>query len=524
MTILEEGAGPEVEGRAAPQVGLTVRNVSKTFGGQHALRSVDFDLEPGEIHALVGQNGSGKSTFIKILAGYHQPAPGASAWINGEPFDLGSSESAAKAGLRFVHQDLGLVPALGALDNLALGRGYRCGRTGSISWRAEEESAKAALSALGYALDVRKPVALLSAAERTGIAIARALDTVNGEPTVLVLDEPTASLPAAEVARLFSVIRRVQRLGVGIIYVSHRFSEVFEVTDRVTVLRDGAIVGTYQTASLDHDQLVELTVGRAVAAFEEEHDRSASPAGGGEHEGAVLQARGLRGRIVAGVDLDLLPGEVFGIGGVTGSGREELGELVFGGVKRQGSVTVDGKAVPQNRPDLSIRCGLTLVPAERLLKGLLKDRSVRENLTIAGLDDLYGRRGLNRRKEIEEARYWMEKMDVSTKDPETILMTLSGGNQQKVMLARVLRLHPKVLVLDEPTQGVDVGARASIYEIVRNVAEEGAAVLVLSSESEELVALCDRVAVMVQGRLSKPYGTEDLDADDLTKLTVSRSA
>ena len=247
---------------------LTIDELSKTFPGQKALDSVHFELEPNEIHALVGQNGSGKSTFIKILAGYHDPDPGAEATIDGRTFRLGDPVAAFGAGLRFVHQDLGLAPTLGTLDNLALGRGYLRGRTGTISWRREAREARKLLGSLGYDFDITAPVSSLAAAERTGVAIARALEGWEEQARILVLDEPTASLPAAEVDRLFSVLRMVHREGVALIYVSHHFGEVFEISERITVLRDGAVVATEVTTDLDESQLIELTIGRALSSLE----------------------------------------------------------------------------------------------------------------------------------------------------------------------------------------------------------------------------------------------------------------
>jgi ribose transport system ATP-binding protein len=500
------GAGPVLE----------ISNLSKTFPGQRALKEVDFDLRPGEVHALIGQNGSGKSTLIKVLAGYHKPDEGATATVSSEPFQLGDAASAFAAGLRFVHQDLGLVPALGALDNLALGRGYHKGRSGTIAWRKEAEGGRKTLRQLGYDFDLKTPVSRLTASERTGIAIARALEDWSGYVKVLVLDEPTASLPAAEAERLFEVIRTVKASGVAIVYVSHRFAEVLEIADRITVLRDARKVATIPASELDENSLIELTIGRALKALEAAHEI--------EHElhadEPILTVRGLAGNVIESLDFEVHAGEIIGVAGVTGSGREEVAGLIFGAQPRTGEVRVDGKVVPPLRPDICVKRAMAFVPAERLSNAALKDMTLRENITIGQLKPFYNLKGLRKKAEREEALTWLEKLDVVPKDPEARLITLSGGNQQKVMMARALRLEPRVLVLDEPTQGVDVGAKAAIHAIVEQAAQIGAAVLVMSTESEELLGLCNRVIVLINGRAARSFRSDEITADELTELTM----
>ncbi|MDX6653904.1 MAG: ribose transport system ATP-binding protein [Solirubrobacterales bacterium] len=494
---------------------LEARNLSKTFAGNKALDSVDLDLFPGEIHALVGQNGSGKSTLIKILSAYHRPDPGAEVRIAGVPLELGNPGAVAAAGLRFVHQDLGLVPTLGALDNLALGRGYVRGRTGTISWRREAKAGARMLGELGYNFDLSRPVSGLTAAERTGIAIIRAISGEAGEARVLVLDEPTASLPAAEVERLFEVIRRVSSSGVAVIYVSHHFNEVFDICDRVTVLRDGKLAARREIDEIDEDQLIELTIGRSLAAFE----RAAAV----EHSaasGTVLSLRRLRGQIIESLDLDLSPGEIVGVAGVTGSGREEVIELIFGSTLRAGSVVLDGRELPADRPDLSVRRGMVMVPADRAAKAALADRSVRENVTLSDLSSVYGPRGLRKEAERAASAEWLQRLEVVPQDGEVPLGTLSGGNQQKVMVARALRLDPRVLLLDEPTQGVDIGAKAGIHKIIQDAAHREAGVVVASTESEELVSLCDRILVLNRGRIAGVVNGDGMAADELTHMTL----
>lgn len=497
---------------------LQISGLSKSFGGVRALDKVDFSVRRGEILGLVGQNGSGKSTLIKVLAGYHEPDPGVSASAAGDPLELGKPGAAARAGIRFVHQDLGLVPGLGALDNLALGRGYKRGRFGTISWRQEAAAGAALLKRLGYSFDLRRPVGELKASERTGIAIARALDGWEDDARVLVLDEPTASLPASEADRLFGVVQAVNDGGVSIIYVSHRFREILGLCHRVTVLKDGRNVATREVAGLSEPELVRLTIGRALDAPPQR--RTVEP---GSTRGAVLRVRGLAGAGITGVDLDVAPGEIVGVAGVTGSGRESFAGLVFGSVERQGTVEVDRAVLRRSSPGDSVAAGVAYVPAERLANAAFPEMSLQENLTIADLASVCGRLGFSRAREQEEALRWLRKLEVKPLDPTAALTTLSGGNQQKVMLGRALRLDPRVLLLDEPTQGVDVGAKRTIHDIVRAAAQQGMAVVVAATESEELVDLCDRIVVLVDGVAIGIFDADSITADDLTELTMGLS-
>ncbi len=495
------------------QYALRIENLSKTFPGQRALDGVDFDLVPGEVHALVGQNGSGKSTLIKVLAGFHDPDPGVSIQVNGEPLELSSADATLAAGVRFVHQDLALVPTLNTLDNLALGRGYHRAAAGTISWRKEAETARELLGELGYTFNLRTPVSRLLASERTGIAIARALQGWEGAH-VLFLDEPTATLPAGEAQRLFEVIEMVKRRGIAVGYVSHHFSEVFALCDRVTVLRDGRKIATRRVAELDEAALIELTVGRAIQHVDRRETELVV------RDDVILKAQRLSGRVLQGIDFSIHSGEVLGFAGVTGSGREEIAELVFGGRPRGGEVTIDGAAVPSGKPPAAARMGMALVPANRLSQAIMADMTLRENMTLGSLSDHIRAAGLDRRAERKDAQEWLDRLEVQPPRSETRIARLSGGNQQKVVLARSLRRNPRLLLLDEPTQGVDVGAKASIHAIVDDVAAGGACVLVSSTESEELIRLCHRIVVLAEGRIRTVLDASQTSADELTELVL----
>jgi ribose transport system ATP-binding protein len=395
-----------------------------------------------------------------------------------------------------------------------MGSGYERNRIGLIAWRREARTTRKTLQELGYDIDVRTPTSHLAMSERTAVAVARAVSPRNNEPRVLVLDEPTANLPAAEISRLFEVVRAVRDRGVAVLFVSHHLDEVFSLCESVTVLRDGHHITTRPVEGLDESSLVALMIGRSL----EEYDVPAAPPG--KHTETVLSVRGLAASALSGVDFDVRAGEIVGIAGITGSGREQVPLALFGGVDRRGTVTVNGQTVRPMRPDQAMSVGLGLVPAERHANAAFLDTSLRENVSIVG-PGAFRRRGfLNRSREVSEVTDWLQRLGVRPPDSERHLGTLSGGNQQKVMLARWLRLHPKVLVLDEPTQGVDVGAKADIHALVDQAAAEGAAVLVASTDHSELTRLAERVLVFSEGHIVDELRRPHLDPDRITASTI----
>jgi ribose transport system ATP-binding protein len=497
---------------------LEVAELSKTFPGQRALDKVDLAVAAGEIHALLGQNGSGKSTLIKVLAGYHAPDAGATIHVDGEPLRMGMPGAGHELGLRFVHQDLGLVSTLNVIDNLALTRGYRVSSFGRIDWRAEAVLARLALTDIGLDVDPFASLESLSQAERAGLAIARAVHDDEGGTKVLVLDEPTAALPADEVGHLFTVLRRLRERGVGVVLVSHHLEEVLAIADRVTVLRDGKRVGTVPRAELDHDRLVQLIVGRAVAV---PPARAAATRDDGE---ACLQVESVSGGSIREVSLDVARGEVVGISGLDGSGRESIIPLLSGQRPRDaGQVLVGSKDVASGSPVGALRAGMAFVPSDRAQAGIFATMSVRENLTIARLRQLrrFGR--IRAEAERAETSDWIERLHLVTTGTEAPAATLSGGNQQKVVLGRSLRLQPSVLLLDEPTQGVDVGARNEVHGIIEQAVADGMAVLVASTDTDELVRLCDRVLVLQGGLVVRTlHRDHDLTVDEVDHAQMSR--
>ncbi|MGA1554925.1 MAG: sugar ABC transporter ATP-binding protein [Ilumatobacteraceae bacterium] len=482
--------------RGAPPPVLDVRSLSKTYPGQIALADAVLRVEPGEVHALVGQNGSGKSTLIKLLGGYVQPDHGDDVRFGGSRIDLWSADRDVRRRIRIVHQDLGLVPTLSTVENLGLGRGYHTGTIGNIRWRHEVRRAQQLLLGFGLAPDVRRPVVMLSAAERAAVAIVRALqDWDDSRPGLLVLDEPTASLNRGEVDALFREVRRVADRGAGVLFVSHMIDEVLELADRITVLRDGRVVTSGEPVErLDARRLVELIVGRSVDDLYPDSGRSVGR--------PVLEAEMVYGVTLRGVSLKIHEGEVLGVAGLVGSGREEIAGALFGATPRfLGKVLVDKRKVFATPRD-SIRAGIAHVPADRKQVGLDLEERLHEHVPLPRLGPLQRRGRLRHRAARAEAAEWIDRLQVQPPLLDRRMEKFSGGNQQKAVLARWLRTEPKVLLLDEPTQGVDVGAKASIYQRVRESAEAGMAILVASSDAEELVHLCDRVLVFRSGSVA----------------------
>jgi ribose transport system ATP-binding protein len=485
---------------------LRIEKLSKTFGGTRALRDVELEIAPGEIHALVGQNGCGKSTLIKTLAGYHHADPGAAAWFDGEEFDLSAVADARHDRLRFVHQDLGLVTELSALDNLALSRGYARTRLGSINWSEQEKAARALIGRFGVDLDVHRPLIYATPVERTVVAIAAALEGWEGGRGLLVLDEPTAVLPSTEVSKLLEIVHEVRRSGTSVLYVSHRLDEIFDIADRVTVLRGGRLVGTRSVADLTPQTLASMMVGKDV-------DISVRPRTTNGHRRPLLEVRGLRAGALRGVDFDLHEGELLGVAGLPGSGRETLPYAIAGAW--QGPV--DGRMrLPGSRDWIDIADGgaprFPLVPATRTTEGVVAEFSVKENLTLPLVGRLRRRAALDRGRERALVNDWIDRLGIRTAGSGAAITTLSGGNQQKVVMARCLAENPSVLALCEPTAGVDVGTRVQLYDLIAEQARAGLGVLVSSSDEGDLLAMCTRVLVLRDGVIAR-----EMTGDEITE-------
>jgi ribose transport system ATP-binding protein len=474
---------------------LTVRSLSKTFPGLRALDNVDFNVESGEIVALVGQNGSGKSTAVKVLTGIYEPDPGA--------------EISHSGSIHVIHQDLGLIPQLSAVENLDLVRRHGARSLAPVARRDEVEHARRLLEQFDASFDVSAPVAALTPAERTIVAIARAFDGWDSPDGLLILDEPTAALHSDEVGRLFTAVRRAAGQGAGVIFVSHRLDEVMDLADRVVVLRDGRVVADARVTELDHAELVRLIVGSELAenVHRAWHD----------YGDFALSVTGLAGEMVRELDLEVRAGEIVGVAGILGSGRERVASLLFGArVRSGGDILVGGVALPPGDPRAAINARVAYVPGDRHADGAVMTMRVRENLTLPDLMRLRRRFGrLDRFAEHREVADWLDRVALRPAEPERPLELFSGGNQQKVVIAKWLRNDPAVLLLDEPTQGVDVGAKAAIYNLVNDAAARGAAVLMASSDTAELASACDRVVVMRGGLVAAEVSGGDVTEERL---------
>lgn len=488
---------------------LVVRDLTKAFPGTLALDHVDLTLRAGRITCLAGHNGSGKSTLVKILAGVHRADSGSVTT---------PSHSDHDEALHFIHQDLGLIEGLTTVENLDLGQ--RLGRRALSAPKrsAERRRAEELLRRFGVELDVTTRLANLSPAQRTMVAIARALSAWTDDRQVLVLDEPTAALHDREAEVVLEVTRRIADRGAAVLFISHRLEELERLGDDVVVLRDGRVAATRERGDFTADTLIELIAGREL-----DEPSSERPTAARDHHDPRLKVHGITGRTLAGIDLTVRAGEVVGVSGVIGSGVDDLLGTVFGGqAPAAGTVQVDGTIVPAGSSRRAIAAGIGFVPRDRHRHGAVMALAGRENLTLPRMGDLRTRWGsLSRRRENREARHWFGHAAVHPGDPERPFAQFSGGNQQKIVLSRWMRTEPKVLLLEEPTQGVDVGAQDAIYDLVREMAARGTAVLVASSDTKELVGLCDRVIVLSDGRISAELSGERLTEATLVRHTLA---
>ncbi len=519
----EEGTASDaatVGSSAAPpsEAALRINLVSKTFPGTRALINVSFDVQRGQIHALVGGNGSGKSTLIKIMAGVYNADPGGTIAVAGEEMraDHTTPAAARALGLHFVHQNPAVFPDLSVTENLAIGNGFDTTGFGSIRWRAQRRRTAALLERFDIAARPDALVRSLRPAERAMLAIARALQNQEGEHTgVLVLDEPTASLPRAEVVRLMGALNRFAAAGQTILFVSHRLDEVIDSCDQATVLRDGRLAGTLHGEEITEGRLIELIAGRTL-----EQAFPSMPAA--TSDAVALEAKDVVGGPLKGVSFQLKRGEVLGIAGLLGSGRSELLKMAFGAYPvKSGSFALEGSPVDFRHIGQAMAAGLAYVPEDRGTEASFPDLSLSENVSAAMVPRYWKNMRLRKRAADADARASINQFFIRASSERQKMGTLSGGNQQKVVLARWLRRQPKVLLLDEPTHGVDVGARSEIYELVGHAVREGCSVLLVSSDFEELATVADRVIVLAKGRISAELNAPDIEPARLTELAFS---
>ena len=498
---------------------LELRGVEKRFGAVHALKGVDLTVLPGEVHGLLGENGSGKSTLIKILAGYHAPDSG-ELHVGGHEVRLPLHPGQFRhLGLSFVHQDLGLMPTLSVVENL---RSYdldSIGRPWRISWARERRRAREIFERYGLQLRPETAVADLSPTQRALLAIVRAVESMRGSVAeghlaggVLVLDEPTVFLPRSGTDQLFSLVKGIAAEGSTIVFVSHDLDEVLEITDRITILRDGSVVNTVATHEVRKHELVEMIVGRALAAFEP-HPRDAT------QRTVAASVTGLAGSSLSEASFDLHRGEVVGAAGLVGSGFDDLPYLLYGAQRpTAGRLRIGERELELAglSPAVAMDAGLVLIPGDRQRDGLIGSLSISDNVTMPRLPEFRTPAGLARGRIWSDADAICHEFDVRPPEANRAVSALSGGNQQKALLGKWLHARPQVLLLHEPTQGVDVGARLQIFELIRSVAAEGITALVASSDYEQLAAVCDRVLIFGLGRI-----VQELIGSDITKERIT---
>lgn len=489
---------------------VEMRAIGKSFPGVRALSNVDLTLYPGEIHALLGENGAGKSTLIKILTGALNRDQG-EIRLDGRSVDFKSTGDAQTHGISTVYQEVNLIPAMSVTKNMTLGPSHGAG--GVISWGKSRKRARQKLARLNLNIDIEQPVGTFSVAVQQLVAIAHALDD---DTSVLVLDEPTASLDAQETSTLFGILRDLRARGMAIVFITHFLDQVYEISDRISVLRNGSLVGTDLASEISRQKLISMMIGRELGEVEATFAHKSSKAQGEEK----LVARGIgRKRTLKPFDLTLRAGEVVGLAGLLGSGRTELTKLILGAIRSDsGALSVAGKEVRGTNPRRSLELGIAFCPEDRKAEGLVGDLSIRENIMLSMQAKRGWLRQLPRREQEKLADQMIKALAIATPDAEKPVRQLSGGNQQKVVLARALASSPEILLLDEPTRGIDVGAHAEIITLIRKLCSDGMALLVASSELDEIVAASDRVAVLRDREKIGEIAGEDIRRDNIIRM------
>jgi len=497
----------------APAPLIAARGVSKSFAGVEVLRDVDLDLAAGEIHALLGENGAGKSTFAKILAGVHRPTAGSIA-LNGTPVEISSPIAAQALGITLIHQEPISFPDLSVAENLVLGRDSG-GPLARVPWAGMTREARRYMDLLGVRIDVTRPMRGLSIADQQMVEIARALAS---DSRLIIMDEPTAPLTPNEVATLFKIARRLRDEGRSIVFISHRLEEVRALCDRVTIFRDGSKVRTAGIDELIDAEIIRLMIGRPHQDYMHKETTKIG--------GVALSVRGLgRAGAFEDISFEVRHGEIVGMGGLVGAGRTDVARAIFGVAPAdRGEIAVDGKAAVITEPADAIALGLAFVPEDRAVAGIFRTLSVEQNITAAVPGRIASRGFIRRAVEKAMAAEQVKRLRIRLASVRQPIGELSGGNQQKAILARWLLTDPKVLILDEPTRGIDIGVKAEFYDMIGALAADGRAILLISSELPELLALCDRVLVMAEGRLTAEIPRAEATQERIMSAAVPTSA
>lgn len=491
---------------------LEMRNIDKRFPGVHALKKVNFSVEKGEIHALMGENGAGKSTLIKILTGIYEKDEGA-IFLEGREISPSSSLEAQRAGISTIYQEINLVPNLTVAENIFLGRQPQ--KRGGIDWEAMEKAADQLVESLGVKIEVKSLAGKLSMPMQQMVAMARAMSL---KAKIMVVDEATSSLDEKEVNIFFRVLKKLRDQGISIIFISHRLNEIYELCDSLTVLKDGEFVGQYKVSDISKLELISKMIGRdakAIAGVKKEKHKNL------DREGCLLQVENVSNRDkLKGISFEVKKGEVVGLAGLLGAGRTEIAKVIFGeDTHYTGSIKINGEKVKFRQPADAIKKGIAYCSENRATEGILPNMNVRENLTSAILPQLCAGGVIQKRKQIKLTERHIQEMNIKTPSQEQAMKYLSGGNQQKVILSKWICMNPQLIILDEPTRGIDVGAKVEIEKIIQKLAGEGIAVLFISSEMDELIRNCDRIIVIRDGKkMGELQESEEFSEDNILNL------
>lgn len=488
---------------------ISIRNMHKWFPGVHALNGVKLDLYPGEVHALVGENGAGKSTLIKIIAGVYDFTEG-EYLFQGKPAEIKTPMQAIERGISVIYQELNLVESISIAENIFIGRLPKTG-SGRIKWQELFRKTKEILDELRLDVSPGMKVQYLSAAQKQLVEIGKAL---SHNAKVIVMDEPTSALAPKEIASLFEIIRSLREKNVAVVYISHKMNEIFEITDRITIYRDGRWIKSDLTQNFTEQSIIEAMVGREL--------REMCPKSSSKLGDVVLEVKGLCADRIKDIDFNVRAGEIVGFSGLLGAGRSEVAKAVFGiNPRTAGSVRVSGCEVPPNDPCQAKRMGIGFMSEDRKLEGNIGNMGVADNMTIASLRDFSRHGRMLKGKEDQQVRQQIKQLKIKVSSPKQLIVKLSGGNQQKVLLARwLIKQNLKVLIIDEPTRGIDVGAKAEIYAILDNLTKQGMAICMMSSELPELLGMCDRIYVMRGGQITGEFDRDNATQESLMKAAI----
>lgn len=495
-----------------PEVLVEMKDITKDFSGVVVLNKVHFNIYSGRIMALIGENGAGKSTLMKILTGVYSKTSG-EILLNGNPVNFSTTKESQKNGIAIIHQELNLIQHLSIAENIFLGR-EPLKKTRNINWKKLYEDSKKWLDLLGIQEDPKELIKNLSVGKQQLIEIAKALSL---DAKIIIMDEPTGALTGGETKRLFDVIKDLKAKGHSIVYISHRLKEIFEICDDVTVLRDGEFIDEKKIEAVDEDKIIEMMVGRKLS---DQYPRVENKPGE-----VVLEVKGISNKFVQNVSFDLRAGEILGISGLMGSGRTELARTIYGIYKMDsGEILLNGRKVNINNSADALNHGIAYVSEDRKANGIVLGLDVTENVTLASLKEFSGKFGnIFLKKEEESAQGYMESMSIKATGTKQILKYLSGGNQQKVSIAKNLNTRPKILMLDEPTRGVDVGAKKEIYELINKFKLEGMSILMISSEIPEILGMSDRIMVMHEGSVKGTISIKDASQESIMSLAVGKA-